>query len=104
MVLSKMLKCAAAVVLIAGVTLGLGWRNLVEEARAEKPVAAKPVKAEADKNTADKPPVGATVSGTIKSTNAARKTVTLTVPLGNGTKETKDDKKTSPPDSAISGE
>ncbi len=92
MVVSKLLKCVTAAAIVAGVGLGLGMRGFVEEARAEKPAAAdKPVKPEANANAAEKPPVGATFSGTVKSTDAKKKTVTVVVPLNNGTKETKEE-------------
>lgn len=92
MVLPKLLKCATVALLVAGVALGLGMSGFVEEARADKPVLAdKKVKPDADKNAADKPPVGATMQGTVKSADAAKKSVTVTVPAGKGTKETKDE-------------
>lgn len=102
MVLPKLLKCAAAVLLVAGVGVGLSFRGVVDEARAEKPVAAadKP-KPEAANNAADKPPVGASFNGTVKSTDATKKTVTVVVPVGNGTKDTKEETHTLGKDTEI---
>lgn len=119
MVVRKLLNCTVAALLAVVVGLGIGWRGFVEEARADKPVAAekpvaadkpakpvgdkpakpegdkpaadKPAKPEANKNAAEKPPVGATVQGRVKSADNQKKSVTLIVAGNKGTKETKEE-------------
>jgi RNA polymerase sigma factor (sigma-70 family) len=105
MVVSKLLKSAAIIFVIGGLTIGLGSRSLQSEAQAQKPVPtekpansdnekpAKPLKPGAEAQKPDKPakPAVPSVAGTVTSTDDKAQTVTVRVPGAKGTKETKEE-------------